>query len=585
VTSIRFRPSALAFLAGIALLAWVSLAAFGGREHLFQYSAHPTHKFTANAILHGSLNLHRQLIGTGHDEQVYNGAGYTNWGFGVPLLQVPFQAAVPLLRRWIKSSYFPDRAIFFAYLVGLLPLLWGGVHRMIFPDGRPASRRFGSWVCSWCAALLILAYSLYELISFRFIVYEETIAYFVVAQLYALACYARFLEARESKKLRWAAAVGFAAALGLLVRPTGLPYLAMWGALVVLQAWRWPIAGAFAGAAAPGTLFWLVSNWIRSGAFFSLGYQNANPGYPIHYQMVRFGSICVSTVPRFRQVCRELFEALFFGLPAHSPILGDCGFAFESRLPGEDSYLPLALLLLFGVSLFWCALRRERRLAYYVPHLMVIALFLAYARAGAGLAWRYAGDFWPVFVLIGLQELRRMRLEKPETVYGFALACVFCATFHVTADVLPALRSLEALNQAQMIALEEQHLLEQAAVQPSLPPRVACGDPLPSWPHANGMGWAPNCAVGVVSNVYLGVPPNPKSKYKLRFEVDRPTAPTLAVYVNSRNYVAQLRGNVYEAEVDVDFKRLRSPVVMTAVEWSRTGTPPPLRLLSIELLA
>jgi hypothetical protein len=99
------------------------------------------------------------------------------------------------------------------------------------------------------------------------------------------------------------------------------------------------------------------------------------------------------------------------------------------------------------------------------------------------------------------------------------------------------------------------------------------------------MGWAPNCAVGVVTSVYLGVPANPKSKYKLRFEVDRPVAPTLAVYVNGRNYVAQLHGNAYEAEVDVNFRRLRSPVVMTAVEWSHSGTPPPLRLLSIELVA
>jgi hypothetical protein len=580
LASIRARALAAAFVAGVFALAWVSLAAFGGFGHLFQYSAHPVHKFTARAMMHGALNLRRQIMGVGHDEQVYNGAGFTNWGFGVPLLQIPFHAVVPLLRRWIKAAYFPDRLIFFTYLVALLPLLWMGVHRMLFHDGRRTSRQAGAWIASWCVTLLVLAYSLFELISFRFIVYEETIAYFVVFQLLAIALYARFIE---SKDARWAAALGVAASIALLVRPTGLPYLAMWGALVALHAWRRRPVVAFVGAALPGVSFWCFSNWIRSGAIFSLGYQNANPAYPIHYQMVRFGSRCASTGPRLLEVCRELFESLFVALPSPSPLLADCGLMFESRLPGEQPYLPSALLLVFAISVFWCLMRAESRVAYYVPHAMLVALFCAYVHAAAGLAWRYAGDFWPVFVLIGLQELRRLKIEKAETLYGLAIACVFAASFQMIDVVFPALHTLEVTGQSGMIALETEHAFEQSLPQPPLPTRIACGDPLPSWARGDGVGWAGNCAVAVASNVYLGVKPNKNSRYKLRFEVDHPTDPTLNVFVNGRNYVAHLRGADYEADVAIDGRRLRSPVVMASVEWSPAGALSPEHLRWIEL--
>jgi hypothetical protein len=258
---------------------------------------------------------------------------------------------------------------------------------------------------------------------------------------------------------------------------------------------------------------------------------------------------------------------------------------FESRLPTEAAgpYLPPALLLLFGVSLLWCLVRRERRLAFYVPHAMIVALFFAYARAGGGFIWRYAYDFWPGFVVLGLQEMRRIRLEKPESVYGVAAAFAFCAVSHISSDVKPALGTLEVADQSAVLAVEEEYRRDLATPQPALASRAACGEPLPAWPRANGMGWASNCTVSVVTNVYLGVPPSSRTKYKLRAEVDRSAGPSLSVYVNGRTYVAQLHGQSYEADVDIDPRRLRSPVVMTAVEWSHTSVPPPVRLLSVEL--
>jgi hypothetical protein len=567
-----------AFLAGVVALAWVSLEASGGRAHLFEYSAHVAHKFTASAMLHGALNLRRQVFGVGHDEQVYNGAAYTNWGFGVPLLELPFHAVVPALRRWIHAKYFPDRFIFFLYLTGLLPLLWSGVHAMIFPRDRPASRRTLSWGASWCVTLFVLTFSLYDLVSFRFIVYEETIAYFVVFELAALSFYALFLESNET---RWVVGAAISASVALVVRPTGLPYLVLWAMLIGLRTRSVRALVPFVVAAAPGVVFWMATNVARSGGLFALGFQNCNPAAPVHFQMQRFGSQCVTTAPRFREVCAQLFQALFLWVPPPGRILGDCGFMWEGRLPGEQPFLAPWLLLLLVVSLGWAAMRRERRIFFYLPHGLIASLFLMFARGGVGFAWRYEGDFWPAFVVLGLTELRRLAIENTESRSGLALASAFFAFMHIANDVTPALRTLEIVDQNGIRALEAEHEAEQAMPQPPLPARRACGQPFAGWARGDGLGWAPNCAVALVTNVYLAVPPAGGRALRVRLGVDHPPTPTLPVFVNGRTYEARLQDQVYEAEVSLDPRRFRSPVALATVDWKAAG--PSTRLMWIEL--
>src|SRR4029077_7943823 len=96
------------FVVGLVALLGVCLYAHGGWGHLTQYSAHFAHKLTARAMMRGTLAMDPTLYGvTMNDEQVYNGAGFTNWGFGAPLLQIPFHALVPLFGAHITSRYFP----------------------------------------------------------------------------------------------------------------------------------------------------------------------------------------------------------------------------------------------------------------------------------------------------------------------------------------------------------------------------------------------------------------------------------------------------------------------------------------------
>src|SRR5580700_4907922 len=82
----------VAFIAGSVELARVTLRASGGRPLLWAFNHMDEARFTSMAMLTGTLRFRNGIAGITNDDQVFNGAAYTNWGFGVPVLQLPFQA-------------------------------------------------------------------------------------------------------------------------------------------------------------------------------------------------------------------------------------------------------------------------------------------------------------------------------------------------------------------------------------------------------------------------------------------------------------------------------------------------------------
>jgi hypothetical protein len=577
----RYARRAL-FLAGTAALLWVCLYAFGGTERLFKYVGEDTHKLTARALMHGSLKLRGNLLSLGHDEQVYDGAGYGNWGFGVALLQIPFHAIAPFLRA-IGSRYFPDRTIFFLYLAPLVPFLWSGVHRMVAANARRSWRRPAAWAFTGSLTLLFLACALFPLLSHRFIVYEETIAYLVVAELYALAAYARALE---SRRVGWVLAVGLAAGLGLLIRPSGMLYLGMWAGMVLLRDRRPRAVAAFALAAVPCVAFWLWSNSMKTGSPLSMGYQNGNPGLLVHYQMLRFGSRCSDSPSAMLDLARVLGESLVWRIAARPFDLVVCGFDFETRLDLETPFLPPAVLPLVLVGLVVKLARRDRRLASYLPEATLLAIFGAFVWGGIGFAWRYAGDFWPAVLAALLTAAHGTRRNLPAVAWlAGAGACLYLVSIQMTREILPEQSSIVTMDAAEVEASDAAQRQSDATPPPAVPSQLMCGTSPPSWLRSNGMGLAGSCEVSMVTNVYLGVPPKASPRYELRFKLDRPLGSTLPVYVNGKVYAAELRGHDdwYVADVGIDAGRLSTPVVMIAVEWSKSASPQ-AKLLEMDLI-
>jgi hypothetical protein len=576
---------ALLFLAGLDLILRSALKAQGGRPMLWAFAHDSRHRFTAMAMVTGTLRLHSSLSAVEPDEQTYNGAGYTNWGYGVPLLQMPFQAYARA-RKSFETGFFPDRAIFFIYLALCVPVLWLALDHLLAIRDRPRSALKRD-VLSGAATAFLLTYALYPLMSARFFIYEETIAYFVLTELLALSAYLFSLQSGNAVPI---GTMGFAAGLGLLIRPTGIIYAGVWGALLLLERRSKKVALWYGAALSPCVAFWLYSNWVKTGSPLAFGYRNGLPWFGYHTAELHFDNYqCADSIQHVSQAAHQLFEWFFVAITDYSsPYLKKCHFDFELRPPDNAPYHGLAF---FGspvlVFLIWTLghylVRRERRLAVYVPFVALLALFFKFATT-VGFAWRYTGDFWPLFALIAAQYVYTLPIAMTGAL-GLRLALVFYLAYaggfkRYIEPAIPTISKLEDYEVAQLPAAFE---TARWGVDPPLSNRIECGS-VPAWPFHNGQGWSSACTVDTYSNVFLGVPKKSDSHYELRFRTQNIDSPTLRVYVNGRIYTARRSGTLYTAAVKIDYAALHAKAVMATVEWTPEFDPPDGRMLAIELV-
>jgi hypothetical protein len=560
-------------------------------EHIadvWTYQSRDVHRFTAMSMLEGSLQYHRSLVSLAGDEEVYNGAGYTHWGYGVPLLQIPFHAAARLVKS-LRAGFFPDRAIFFVYLALTAGIVWIGMDCLLaLREPGTGSSRLRRHALSWAAAAFMLGSGLYPIMAGHFHVYDETIAYFVMIELVAMSAYVFFAQSSG-----WAPMVslGVAAGMGLLTRPTGAIFLAMWTAIVLLERPSRRTAFVFLGSVAPFVLFWLATNWVRTGYPWSMGFQNSLPGAD-HVGHVRFGSLCVATWEDKKKAARAIFDTLFVMVPQNVPWMEKCGLKFEPRTDADvaaEPYLGAGV----GVVLLWTllhhAFRRERRLALYLPHVAFAGIFAVYVNSGAGFAWRYVGDFMPLVFLAGVQYVQTLPLAA-SSVLGWPLAAVLLTGAYVSIkhDVEPSKNHTENLDASQVARMWQDFEATRGGQDKTLPSSVRCGA-APDWPHfnvfwrSNPLGWSRDCTVGTITEVFLGVPPKPDDSYVVRFETGAMSPKSAQVYVNGRMYTAQKVGTTYETHVQIHYASLTSPVVLVSIEWIHALVPGDGKLLAASI--
>ena len=524
-----------------------------------------------------------------HDEQVYNGAVYTNWGFGIPLLQVPFHA----FASWTHLLYgfFPDRAIYFIYFAAIAPLVWAGLDRLLATRNWPTSDVDRRKAVSWASTWLVLCCALFPLLR-GFTVYEQTVAYFVLAQLAALSAY---LFACTSRGVAPAIALGLAAGVGLLVRPTGLIYLGAWGLLLLLQR-HGRKALVFGAVAAPFVALWLYFNWARTGSPTGIGFDNSNPycwacrwGNPFHMPVQRFGSSCNDTPAHTLDIAVTLFVGcfLFTSPPEAGSWANRCHFTFEERDPTHEPFFSPAVLVLLGWMLVHLVARRERRLAAYVPYATFAFLFANFVWAGAGFSWRYIGDFWPLIVLAAAEYVRMAplaALRPPD--FRLARVLFVCGLVVFVRFLVPWEwgRHVKARPASAAADIWDDFVDSRWPAPRPVPTKISCGA-RPSVPYHNGAGWGDECSIDVATNVFLGVAPKDGDSYEIRIETDGFTPDPLKVYVNGHLYDVVKDGAIYRARVDIHYAALTSPVVMATIEWARSiDRPPSGRLLSMELV-
>jgi hypothetical protein len=581
---------AVLLLIGFVIVVRAALVAQGGDDAVWRYSHDDRHRFTAMAMLNGTLRLRSGLLAMTGDEQVYNGATYTNWGFGAPLLQLPFHAVARHFKKY-PGGFFPDRAIFFIYLTATIAVLWMAFGRLL-AKRRPAPR---GWLrrdlVSWAAVLFVVTFALFPLMSARFIVYEEAICYLILVELVALSAYVLSFETRTL----WPVIVmGAAGGMGLLVRATGLVYLGVWGVLVLLERRTLRSVVAYCAATVPFVAFWLYSNWVKSGSPIDFGYTNSMPWFPWHTPMLRFGTHpCAETLKQTLESGDRLIRWFFVSASedpsesakAENAFLTQCHFMSELRPPdnSKEAFFGMGYLVFILWTLGHHVVRGERRLAVYVPYATFAFMLVEYA-TGPGFAWRYAGDFWPVFALMGVNYVRYLP-PSLDGVLGLRLAVILglLSSASMGKDIKPARATIDRLDDAGTNNLEADFKRSFSSSDPPLPSRLTCGH-VPWWPYHNGHGWNSNCTVDTFTNFFLGVPNKDRAFYQVRFEAEGVKDRTLRLYVNGRVYNARREGDRYVADVKLDYRKLYTPAVMATIEWTRDPEPKPYKLVSVEII-
>jgi hypothetical protein len=558
-------------------------------EDLWVYSRSATHRYQSMAMLTRSLALHGSVGHAGHDEQVYNGSGYTNFGYGIPLLQLPFHAVARHMRS-LPQRFFPDRAIFFSYLALAIPIVWAGFDKLLASRERyGTTRRLRRHAVSWAATAFVLCTALYPMLASRFVVYEETVAYFVMVQLVVGAAFVFAVDERASVVA--IVLFGVAAGIGLLVRPTGLIYLGVWSGMLLLERRTRRTLIAFAAGVTPFVAFWLVSNWVRTGSAFSSGYQNALPGYDMHIPMMRFGCQCSDTRKHAIQASLRLFSALFsLASDDPKPWMKECHYDFEPHngdeqfMSTQDPYIGVAALLFMVWTLAHHVARRDLRPATYLPHVGCVLVFGAYVYGVAGFAWRYIADFWPLFVAAGVQYVRRLPRES-NAILGWPLAAVMLtgALVCYRHDVVPWKPIVKTLEATEVPKMWDDFSNARWGSDKPMPTDVKCGE-VPSWPWRNGRGWNAGCQVDTYSDVFVGVPHKDDDNYVVQFRTEGMPFDSVSVYVNGRNYVAHRSGNIYSAPIRLHYASMHSPTVLTTIGWTLGKDPPPGKLLDVQIL-
>lgn len=580
---------AILLLIGFAIIVQAAEVAQGGNDLLWRYNRDDRHRITAMAMLHGTLRLRNGVATMVGDEQVYNGATYTNWGFGVPLMQLPFHAVARNFEHF-PGGFFPDRAIFFIYLTALVPLLWVAFGHLLAMR-RPWPRDwFRLDLLSGAAVLFVITFALFPLMSGRFIVYEETICYLILVELVALSAY---IFSFETRTLWPIVVMGAAAGMGLVIRATGLIYMGVWGVLVLLERRTWRSVVAFGVTTIPFVAFWLYSNWVKAGSPFDFGYANSMPGFPWHTPMVRFNRYPCSLTLRGTLDTAERLARWFYvstsddpGESALNARLSQCHFNPEVRPPANSSepFFGLSyLVFVLGTLAHHLLVRRERRLAVYVPYATYFVMFYAFAK-GPGFAWRYAGDFWPCMAMMGVNYVRYLpaSMEARFSIRVAAIMGLLCAV-SMCKDIETATRTIDTLDDASAKRLSSDFERSFAFTDPPLASQLTCGH-VPRWPHHNGHGWDSNCRVDTFTNFFLGVPEKDRPFYQVRFEAEGVNEPTLRLYLNGRIYTARREGDRYVARVNVDYGQLHTPTVMGTIEWTQDLDPKPYKLMSVEII-
>ncbi len=485
---------------------------------------HPYVLLQVRAFLAGRLALFKHPAAAGHDYLWGRGGMHTAWGLGVPIIATPFH----VIGRMFGAPGFPDSVRFLVLYAATTFLL---ARALEAPEERPQSV-----VAAGAAAGFVMTFpALVGLVAARFLIYDQTIATGALYCVALLACLLCLTRRCTVARTAWLCA---AAAFAIVIRPTLAAYGLTTAAVAVVVAdkkglgWRaWPWAVAAYGAV---TALYLVSNVLRFGGPFQLGYGNLVSGAFVG-RLNRWG-LDFAHVP-FAMVAKELFATLFLLAPVSSQIMmgkpppSVASYAFGERWreyysPTYDLYVFAAWMIAVGI-VGWRVVhhklwQRDRELdrativgAWALPPSIV--LFLFYARSG-NLVTRYAVDLYPAFAAaslsVGMALVEAIRTRRPELVTSVQLfmACAYGLYLDTWRGWVTGLsHAVDGKTLVARLGVLDSH----AGYMPVVPDHFRCGDPRGPEPvHTHLEDWHPDCSFS--SGMAFAMPHRPCVAFTFR---------------------------------------------------------------------
>ncbi len=304
------------------------------------YSTALAHRLQKNAFWDGRLALSDHPFGLPWDYIWTERGMHQNWGLGVPLLRMPFEA----LARSAGQAFFPDRVTLGVYLTLTVAGLSLALRYILMTVGIPGASAAGFLMRWILMAWVLFAPGIRGLALDEFQAYHETIFYGCIYSYFLLALV--WIQAVRPRKALFFTICLLAGCIWL-IRVTLIVYglITLMLALDCVRRSKGPrriIVGGiglfFAGIAA-GLLF----NYLRFGSPGEPGYAGALNGIPYDNYMRHFGYPFRYETPW--NAAREVFSGLFFDDDWHAPMFRYRFFYFRPFDSGALAVLAASLFL------------------------------------------------------------------------------------------------------------------------------------------------------------------------------------------------------------------------------------------------
>ncbi|MEC8086119.1 MAG: hypothetical protein VX096_04070 [Pseudomonadota bacterium] len=466
------------------------------------------HLFTGDYDYHvrQSLSLIKGLtylpldINTTHPERLggdlhfYNGVYYSAWGLGIPFLQLPFH----YMSMMIFDEIFPSTIIFIVFACVTALILF------------KFFTRYQSSMSSFIATLIVIYFSLYWLIAYRFLVYEQTTAYFSLFIINALVYFIKLEEDKDKKNIPFLVLNLF---IAIMIRPTGI-FIALFFFLYLFVKHKSYLVDYVKFFFLPALIFMFFA-YEKSGGIFPAGIGTIHAGIKDELFYNRIGAPCYpgTTIDIYLERFLQFFRAFFITHHIYGKEVTDpnCILILEDMIGLNKPWIsPIVGIILLAS---WVVILLSKK---YIELIFILSGFittlLLYTFLANGAAYRYSVDFY-FYILLSIFLLYRSDFYKKIFMMKnikILFGSILLFYIYVFSTIIA-----ENYSSAHLVSRDKLEYNKLTWTYSSAFPYTRyCKEKPIDKTEYDMMGWSVNCNVEKFINTYIKLP-NDKGEYKL----------------------------------------------------------------------